>query len=99
MARAPFFELPVARGVYWKFGTNDPAGFLAAPGWHPEVNELDDAGTVRECRRARRRGCFISPESAPAENITSRQQHVAAPSAIAIRWPGSPRNGAQPPLT
>jgi methyltransferase (TIGR00027 family) len=37
-AAAPFFEFTAARGIRWQFGTNDPAGFLAAHGWQAEVN-------------------------------------------------------------
>jgi methyltransferase (TIGR00027 family) len=37
-AAAPFFEFAAARGIHWQFGTNDPAGFLAAHGWQAEVN-------------------------------------------------------------
>jgi len=43
-AVAPFFELAAARGVYWKFGTNDPAAFLAAHGWRAEVSDYDVVG-------------------------------------------------------
>ena len=37
-AARPFFEFTAARGIRWQFGTNDPAGFLAAHGWQAEVN-------------------------------------------------------------
>jgi methyltransferase (TIGR00027 family) len=40
-ASAPFFELTAALGILWQFGTNDPAGFLAAHGWQAEVTDLD----------------------------------------------------------
>jgi len=39
---APFFEFTAARGIRWQFGTNDPAGFLAAHGWRAEVNAFAD---------------------------------------------------------
>jgi methyltransferase (TIGR00027 family) len=37
-AAAAFFEFTVAQGIRWQFGTNDPAGFLAAHGWQAAVN-------------------------------------------------------------
>lgn len=37
---APFFKFTAALGILWQFGTNDPAGFLAAHGWHAEVTDL-----------------------------------------------------------
>jgi hypothetical protein len=37
-AAAPFFEFTAAHGIRWQFGTNDPAGLLAAHGWQAEVN-------------------------------------------------------------
>jgi methyltransferase (TIGR00027 family) len=40
-ASAPFFKLTAALGILWQFGTNDPAGFLAAHGWQAEVTDLD----------------------------------------------------------
>jgi methyltransferase (TIGR00027 family) len=40
-AVVPFVELTAAYGVQWRFGTNDPAGFLAAHGWHAEVSDFD----------------------------------------------------------
>lgn len=43
-AVAPYFELAAARGVHWRFGTNDPAGFLAAHGWQAKVSGFDDVG-------------------------------------------------------
>ncbi len=41
-AAAPFFELARARGAGWQFGTNDPAGFLAAQGWRATINDIDE---------------------------------------------------------
>ena len=38
---APFFKFTAALGILWQFGTNDPAGFLAAHGWQAKVTELD----------------------------------------------------------
>ena len=38
---APFFKFTAALGILWQFGTNDPAGFLAAHGWQAEVTDLD----------------------------------------------------------
>jgi methyltransferase (TIGR00027 family) len=40
-AAGPFFAFTAARGMHWQFGTNDPAGFLAAHGWRAEVNAFD----------------------------------------------------------
>ena len=40
-ASAPFFKFTAALGILWQFGTNDPAGFLAAHGWQAEVTDLD----------------------------------------------------------
>jgi len=39
-AVAPFFELARSRGVYWRFGTNDPETFLAAHGWRAAVTDI-----------------------------------------------------------
>lgn len=41
---APFFGLAATRGVYWQFGTKDPAGFHAAHGWLAEVKTFDEVG-------------------------------------------------------
>jgi methyltransferase (TIGR00027 family) len=40
-ASASFFEFTAALGILWQFGTNDPAGFLAAHGWQAEVTDFD----------------------------------------------------------
>ncbi len=40
-AAAPFFAFTAAHGINWQFGTNDPAGFLAAHGWQAEVTACD----------------------------------------------------------
>jgi methyltransferase (TIGR00027 family) len=40
-AMAPFYEFTAARGIHWQFGTNDPAGFLAAHGWQAELNTFE----------------------------------------------------------
>jgi O-methyltransferase involved in polyketide biosynthesis len=40
-AVVPFFELTAAHGIRWQFGTNDPAGFLAAHVWQAEVSYFD----------------------------------------------------------
>jgi methyltransferase (TIGR00027 family) len=40
-AVVPFFEFMAARGIRWQFGTNDPARFLAAHGWHAQVTDFD----------------------------------------------------------
>lgn len=37
---APFFKFTAALGILWQFGTNDPAGFLAAHGWQAEMTDL-----------------------------------------------------------
>jgi methyltransferase (TIGR00027 family) len=39
-AAASFFKFTAALGILWQFGTNDPAGFLAAHGWQAEVTDL-----------------------------------------------------------
>lgn len=39
-AAAPLFEFTASLGILWQFGTNDPAGFLAAHGWQAEVTDL-----------------------------------------------------------
>jgi len=39
-AVAPYFELARARGVYWRFGTNYPASFLAEHGWKAAVTDI-----------------------------------------------------------
>jgi methyltransferase (TIGR00027 family) len=36
-----FLELMATRGIAWQFGTNDPAGFLAAHGWRADVSDFD----------------------------------------------------------
>jgi hypothetical protein len=37
-AVVPFFEFTATHGIRWQFGTNDPAGFLAAHGWRAETH-------------------------------------------------------------
>lgn len=39
-AVAPSLELAASRGARWQFGTNDPAGFLAAHGWQADLHDL-----------------------------------------------------------
>jgi len=39
-AVAPSLELAAARGARWQFGTNDPAGFLAAHGWQADLHDM-----------------------------------------------------------
>ena len=43
-AVAPCFELAEARGVHWRFGTNDPGAFLAAHGWRADVTDFEVVG-------------------------------------------------------
>ncbi len=43
-AVAPFLELLATWGIRWQFGTNDPAGFLAAHGWLAHVHSFDEVG-------------------------------------------------------
>ena len=52
-AVVPFLEFTAAHGIRWQFGTNDPAGFLAAHGWQAEVSDFDAV--------ARRFGCWPPP--------------------------------------
>lgn len=40
-ASAPFFKFTAALGILWQFGTNDPAGFVAAHGWPAEVTDFE----------------------------------------------------------
>ena len=39
-AEAQFFKFAASLGIRWQFGTNDPAGFLAAHGWQAEVSSF-----------------------------------------------------------
>ncbi len=48
-AAAPFFAFTAAHGIRWQFGTDDPAGFLAAYGWQAEVRTF--AGFARRLGR------------------------------------------------
>jgi methyltransferase (TIGR00027 family) len=43
-AIAPFIDLLATRGIRWQFGTNDPAGFLAAHGWCAHLHTFDEVG-------------------------------------------------------
>lgn len=64
-ATASFFEFTAARGILWQFGTNDPAGFLAAHGWQAEVTDFDAF--------ARRLGRWASPENSAAARRSRRR--------------------------
>jgi methyltransferase (TIGR00027 family) len=65
-ASAPLFKFTAALGILWQFGTNDPAGFLAAHGWQAEVTDLDAF--------ARRLGRWPPPDD--AEDLVA---HAGAP--------------------
>lgn len=41
-ALLPILRIAATHGVLWQFGTNDPAGFLAAHGWCAEVFESSE---------------------------------------------------------
>lgn len=73
-AEAPFFRFTASLGIHWKFGTNDPAGFLAAHGWRADVNSF---GAV-----ARRFGRWpppgVSEESAARDTARSRSYFISA---------------------
>lgn len=43
-AVAPFLETLSAQGINWRFGTNEPAQFLAAHGWSGQVEDFDAVG-------------------------------------------------------
>lgn len=43
-AVAPFLELLASKGIKWRFGTNEPARFLAMHGWTARVNDFDAVG-------------------------------------------------------
>ncbi len=43
-AVVPLLERLAAWGISWRFGTNDPAGFLGAHGWRADVNDFDVVG-------------------------------------------------------
>ena len=77
-AVVPFFEFTAAHGIRWQFGTNDPAGFLAAHGWQAEVTDFDAVARrlgrwpppdfpeeVAARAAAASRSYFISAERAP----------------------------------
>lgn len=50
---APFFRFTAALGIVWQFGTNDPAGFLAAHGWRAAVTDFDAfVGRLGRCSSA-----------------------------------------------
>lgn len=71
---APFFEFMAGLGIKWKFGTNDPVGFLAAHGWQAEVNAFDTF--------ARRLGRWpppgVSEEEAARRVATGRSYFISA---------------------
>ena len=73
-AEAPFFKLTASLGIRWQFGTNDPAGFLAAHGWRAEVTGF---GAV-----ARRLGRWpppgVSEEVAARAAARSRSYFISA---------------------
>jgi methyltransferase (TIGR00027 family) len=73
-AEAPFFAFTASLGIRWQFGTNDPAGFLAAHGWRAEVNGFGDV--------ARRLGRWppagVSEEASARADARSRSYFVSA---------------------
>lgn len=82
-AAASFFEFTAARGIRWQFGTNDPAGFLAAHGWQPEVNAfaaiarrlgrwlLPGASEDVDDRAGGRRGSYFTSSQLPARGASA----------------------------
>ena len=77
-AVVPFFEFTAAHGIRWRFGTNDPAGFLAAHGWRVEVSDFDVV--------ARRLGRWpppgVSEEVAARAAAASRSYFISAERAV-----------------
>jgi methyltransferase (TIGR00027 family) len=73
-AEAAFFTFTASLGIRWQFGTNDPAGFLAAHGWRAEVSTF---GAV-----ARRLGRWpppgVSEAAAARETARSRSYFISA---------------------
>jgi hypothetical protein len=73
-AEAPFFTFTASLGIRWQFGTNDPAGFLAAHGWRAEVSSF---GAV-----ARRLGRWpppgVSEDAAARDDARSRSYFISA---------------------
>jgi methyltransferase (TIGR00027 family) len=73
-AEAPFFKFAASLGAHWQFGTNDPAGFLAAHGWRAEVSSF---GAV-----ARRFGRWpppgVSEAAAARASARSRSYFISA---------------------
>lgn len=73
-AEAPFFAFTASLGIHWRFGTNDPAGFLAAHGWQAEVHRFGDV--------ARRLGRWpppgVSEEASARADARSRSYFVSA---------------------
>ena len=72
-AVAPF-ESAATRGVYWRFGTNDPAGFLAAHGWLAEVKTFDEVGR----RFGRWAPPGVSEDAAAQAAAASRSYFISA---------------------
>jgi len=73
-AIVPCLEFMAARGIGWRFGTNDPAGFLAAHGWRAELSDFDAV--------ARRLGRWplpgVSEELAARAAAASRSYFISA---------------------
>jgi methyltransferase (TIGR00027 family) len=71
---APFFQFTASLGIRWQFGTNDPAGFLAAHGWRADVRTFGDV--------ARRFGRWpppgVSEEAAARDAARSRSYFISA---------------------
>jgi len=84
---APFFDLAAARGVQWKFGTNDPEEFLAAHGWRAHVETFDVVGR----RYGRWPPPGVSEEIAARAATLSRSFVITADRMLSYGWeePGS----------
>ena len=70
-AAAPFFKFTAALGILWQFGTNDPAGFLAAHDWQAEVTGLDAFA-----RRLGRRPAPDVPQDVAAHAVVSGRSYL-----------------------
>ena len=77
-AMAPFYEFTASLGIRWQFGTNDPAGFLAAHGWEAELNTFEAV--------ARRLGRWpppgVSDEEAARTVDSGRSYFISAERAV-----------------
>jgi methyltransferase (TIGR00027 family) len=80
-AVVPFVEFTAAYGVQWRFGTNDPAGFLTAHGWQAELNTFEAV--------ARRRGRWprpgVSDEEAARAVDSGRRCFISSQRAVPQR--------------